>query len=300
MAGKGQPPPAARPSLPIPQQPGVKRGGRSAATEPLSPPTSQFSQQHTPPPATVLHDMFSTCVARGIAAKLVYKTVGGKVETSLFCSTAVAATAATASVSQKKGRKRPDNERRKMRREAWLQRRCVSQAWIVKAVSSAAAAVSEEDFSAAAASSTDESAALGTVSTAPATAAAAAAAMPPQAWAWENRTSSWTEDREDDCSGRESPPTAKTATAPVAAVPGQEAPRETSPTAEEGVKKRVEPALRPPPTPPPWSKYFSCHYRRVLCTFCFAGNREIWNAKCSDCFRQEREEFKKLKDNKRK
>jgi hypothetical protein len=275
--------------------------------------------------------MFSTCVARGIAAKLVYKTVGGKVETSLFCSTAVAAPAAAASVSQKKGRKRPDNERRKMRREAWLQR-CVSQAGIVKAVSSAAAAaVSEEDFSAAAASSTHESAAPGTVSTAPAT--AAAAAMPPQAWAWENRhgllvtarriwmdqsdspetarasevggdlnlsTSSWTEDREDDCSGRESPPTAKTATAPAAAVPGQEAPRETSPTAEEGVEKRVEPALRPPPTPPPWSKYFSCHYRRVLCTFCFAGNREIWNAKCSDCYRQEREEFKKLKDSKRK
>ncbi len=126
--------------------------------------------------------MFSTYVARGIAAKLVYKTVGGKVETSLFCSTAVAATAAAASVSQKKGRKRPDNERRKMRREAWLQK-CVSQAGIVKAVSSAAAAVSEEDFSAAAASSTHESAAPGTVSTAPAT----AAAMAPQAWAWENR-----------------------------------------------------------------------------------------------------------------
>ncbi len=139
-----------------------------------------------------------------------------------------------------------------MRREAWLQRRCVSQAWIVKAVSSAAA-VSEEEFSAAAASSTHESAAPGTVSTAPAT--AAAAAMPSQAWAWENHhgllvtarriwmdqsdspetarasevggdlnlsTSSWTEDREDDCSGRESPPTAKTATAPAAAVPGQE------------------------------------------------------------------------------
>jgi hypothetical protein len=332
MVGKGQPPPAARPSLPIPQQPGVKRGGRSAATEPLSPPTSQSSQQHTPPPATVLHDMFSTCVARGIAAKLVYKTVGGKVETSLFCSTAVAAPAAATSVSQKKGRKRPDNERRKMRREAWFQRRCVSQAEIVKAVSSAAAAtVSEEEFSAAAASSTHESAAPGTVSTAPAT--AAAAAMPPQAWAWENRhgllltarriwmdqshspetarasevggdlnlsTSSWTEDREDDCSGRESPPTAKTATAPAPAVPGQEAPRETSPTAEDGVEKRVEPVLRPPPTPPPWSKYFLCHYRRVLCTFCFAGNREIWNAKCSDCYRQEREEFKKLKDCKRK
>jgi hypothetical protein len=57
--------------------------------------------------------MFSTCVARGIEAKLVYKTVVGKVETSLFCSTAAAAPAATTSVSQKKGRKHPDNERQK-------------------------------------------------------------------------------------------------------------------------------------------------------------------------------------------
>ncbi len=135
-------------------------------------------------------------------------------------------------------------------------------------MSSAAAAVSEEDFSAAAASSAHESAAPGIVSTAPATAAtAAAAAVPPQAWAWENRhgllvtarrvwmdqsdspetarasevggdlnlsTSSWTEDREDDCSGRESPPTAKAATAPAAAVPGQEAPREISDSGRRG------------------------------------------------------------------
>ncbi len=43
MLGKGHPPPAALPSLPIPQQPGVKRGGRSAAT-------SIPSQQHAPPP----------------------------------------------------------------------------------------------------------------------------------------------------------------------------------------------------------------------------------------------------------
>jgi hypothetical protein len=69
--------------------------------------------------------MFSTCVARGIAAKLVYKRVDGKVETSLYCSTAAATPAAAASGSQKKRRKRPDNERRKMRREAWLQRRTV-------------------------------------------------------------------------------------------------------------------------------------------------------------------------------
>jgi hypothetical protein len=31
----------------------------------------------------------------------------------------------------------------------------------------------------------------------------------------------------------------------------------------------------PPPTPPPWSKFFSSHHKRVLCTECFAGNREI-------------------------
>ena len=73
-------------------------------------------------------------------------------------------------------------------------------------------------------------------------------------------TSSWTQDREDDCIGRESPPTAaKTATAPAAAVPGPVPLGETSPTAEEGVEKGVQPAFQPPPPPPPWSKYFSCH-----------------------------------------
>ncbi len=186
MAGKGQPPPAARQSLPTPQHPGVKRGGRSAVTVPLPSPTCQSSTQHAPPPATILHDMFSTCVTKGIAAKLVYKTVGGKVETSLFCSTAAATPAAAASISQKKGRKHPDNERRKMRREAWQQRRCVSQPGIVRAASSrAAAVVSEEEYSfeartAAAASSAQEQAAPVTVSTAPAT----AAATPLHAWAW--------------------------------------------------------------------------------------------------------------------
>ncbi len=126
MEGKGQPPPAAWPRHPTPQLPGARRGGRSAAaaTPVLQPPPiSQSSQQHTPPPATILHQMFSTCLVRGIAAKLVYKTVGGKVETSLYCSTAAATTTAAANGSQKKRRKRPDNERRKMKREAWLQKR---------------------------------------------------------------------------------------------------------------------------------------------------------------------------------
>jgi hypothetical protein len=71
--------------------------------------------------------MFSTCVARGIAAKLTYKTVGGKVETSLYCSTATATSASVAHAPQKQGRKRPDNERRRMRREAWQQRRFSSK-----------------------------------------------------------------------------------------------------------------------------------------------------------------------------
>ncbi len=85
MEGKGQPPPAAQPHYPTPQPPGARRGGRSAAaaTTVLQPPPSQ---QHTPPPATILHNMFSTCVERDIAAKLVYKTVGGKVETSCIAA----------------------------------------------------------------------------------------------------------------------------------------------------------------------------------------------------------------------
>jgi hypothetical protein len=37
---------------------------------------------------------------------------------------------------------------------------------------------------------------------------------------------------------------------------------------EEGAE--LEPVLRPPPTPP-----FFDHPLRVLCTFCFAGNREL-------------------------
>ncbi len=165
----------------------------------------------------------------------------------------------------------------------------LSQPGNVRAASSKAVAVSEEDFSsvtrsAAAASSTPEPTAPGTVSAAPAT--ATAATTPPHAWAWENRdgllvtarrilidmsespetaqdsevggdlnlsASSWTQDREDDCMGRESPPTAaKTETAPDTSVPGPVPWGETSPTAEEGGQKRVQPAFQPPPPPPPW------------------------------------------------
>jgi hypothetical protein len=149
--------------------------------------------------------MFSTCVARGIAAKLVYKTVGGKVETSLYCSTAAATTTEAANGSQKKRRKRPDNERRKMKREAWLQKRTASRPDNVSAASSSAAATAattaaatalEEVFlssgvkaAAVAATLTQDPgqgggpAAPGTASTVPATAAATS----PRAWAWEKR-----------------------------------------------------------------------------------------------------------------
>jgi len=93
--------------------------------------------------------MSSTCVARGNAAKLVYKTVGGKVETTLYCSTEASTPAAEASRSQKKGRKYPDNERRKMRREAWLQRRTVPRPdfEITEATEATAASALEESLS---------------------------------------------------------------------------------------------------------------------------------------------------------
>jgi hypothetical protein len=147
--------------------------------------------------------MFNTCVARGIAAKLVYKTVGGKVETSLYCSTEAATAAAAASGSQKKRRKRPDNERRKMKREAWLQRRTVSRpdnvcaATAAAATAAATAATALEDLvlstgvraTAVVDTLTQDPgqgggpAASGTASTVPATAAATF----PWAWAWEKR-----------------------------------------------------------------------------------------------------------------
>jgi hypothetical protein len=84
MVGRGQPPPALQPRHPNPTLPGVRAQSAAAAAAVLPPPpTNPSSRQHAPLPATILHQMFSTCVARSIAAKLVYKTVGGKVETSL-------------------------------------------------------------------------------------------------------------------------------------------------------------------------------------------------------------------------
>jgi hypothetical protein len=85
---------------------------------------------------------------------------------------------------------------------------------------------------------------------------------------------------------------------PVAADPGVETSGEAAPTAEERTEVGAEAVLvfRLPPTLPPWSKVFSSHHKCVICTECFAGNREICNAKCSDCYRIEREVLKKKKE----
>ena len=65
--------------------------------------------------------------------------------------------------------------------------------------------------------------------------------------------------------------------------------KEKEPEERVETEEGAEPVFRPPPTPPPWSIHFSSHHKRVLCTFCFAGNRETFNAKCCNCYRVERE-----------
>ncbi len=175
MAGKGhEPPPAVRPCQPAPPLPGERRGVRSAAGHTATasvlppPPINPSSAQHVPPPATILYKMFSTCVARGIAAKLVLKSVGGQVVTSLYCSSSSTTTSA-ARANQKQGRKRPDNERRRMRREAWLQRRHSSKPGPAARTAAVASAVPVSEGEAAAAVSASEG-----------EAAAAAAVLAPQ------------------------------------------------------------------------------------------------------------------------
>jgi hypothetical protein len=83
MAGRGQPPPAAQPRHLTTILPGLR--GRSAAAATVLSPTPFYSvgSQCSPPSTTILHKMFNTCVARGIAAKLIQMTVDGKVEVSL-------------------------------------------------------------------------------------------------------------------------------------------------------------------------------------------------------------------------
>jgi hypothetical protein len=81
------------------------------------------------------------------------------------------------------------------------------------------------------------------------------------------------------------------------AVSSAEAPATAAPVMEEEHEEAAEPVYRPvyrpTPTPPPWSRHFSSHPARVLCTYCFAGNRETRNSRCSECFRAQREALKK-------
>ena len=196
MAGRAQPPSAAQPCHLTPLLPGLRGRSAAAATGLPPPPFYSVGSQHSPPSATILHEMFNTCVARGIAAKLIQKTVDGKVEVSLHCSTmtpaaaaaasaaasaaAASAAAAAAGVTPKRKRKRPDNERRRMRREAWRQR-CSAAALAAKSASCSVAALAVKSASG--------SAAAEAVTTDPGLVqpAAMSAATPPQAWTLEKR-----------------------------------------------------------------------------------------------------------------
>jgi hypothetical protein len=273
--------------------------------------------------------MFSTCVARGIAAKLVLKSVGGQVVTSLYCSSSSTTTSA-ARANQKQGRKRPDNERRRMRREAWIQRRHSSKpgpaartAAVASAVpvsegeaaaataaavpasegeAAAAAAVLAPQGAAAAATSlqglaqslvqVDMPAALGTASVVP----TPAAKTPPRTWMWEPRNRLVAVARKIKETHLESPETVRRPEAIGElniSLSSMTEERTEEEEAKGGEGAEPEPVFRPPPTPPPWSRHFSSHPMRVLCTFCFAGNRETRNSRCSDCFRAQRENLKK-------
>jgi hypothetical protein len=209
-----------------------------------------------------------------------------------------------------------------MRREAWRKR---------NAASTSSAAATAAATTAPGPAQCVRPAVSGGVSSAPPT----AAAPPPRAWAWEPRdglvvvarrlqedqlgspessrspeyvkelniscTSLLEErEREESCSSMETPlsyaaAAARADTPPVAAT-GVETPEERTEVEERKVGAEAVLVFRPPPTPPPWSKFFSSHHKRVLCTECFAGNREICNAKCSDCYRSEREMLKKKKE----
>jgi hypothetical protein len=99
------------PPPPPPKRPGVvlydgKRATTVCSKTGLPLPTSTWGQETvsstgSSTTSTPTHCQLAACptpchrteehVARGIAAKLVYRTVGGKVETSLYCSTAMPA-----------------------------------------------------------------------------------------------------------------------------------------------------------------------------------------------------------------
>jgi hypothetical protein len=108
-------------SFPSPTWAGVARNGHPA-TNKGSDPSSSSSVQQGPSHATILQQMFQSCVARGIAARLEFKTECGVVETRLVCQTSTAASA-----PRKQGRQRPANQRRRQKREEWLLRKKSTQ-----------------------------------------------------------------------------------------------------------------------------------------------------------------------------
>ena len=108
--------------FPPPTWAGVVRKGHPATSQGSDPSSSSSSVQQGPSHATILQQMFQSCVARGIAARLEFKTVCGAVETRLVCQTSTAASA-----PRKQGRQRPANQRRRQKREEWLLRKKSTQ-----------------------------------------------------------------------------------------------------------------------------------------------------------------------------
>ncbi len=275
----------------------------TASVLPPPPPINPSSAQQATHPATILHQMFSTCVARGIAAKLVLKSVGGQVVTSLYCSSPSTA-ASAACANWKQGRKRPDNERRRMRREAWLQRRHSSKpgpaaqtAAVVSAVpvpegeTTAAAAVLASEGTAAAASGqhlaqslvhVKKPAALGTASAVP----ASAASTPPRTWAWEPRSRLVVVARKVQAASMESPTLRELEAIGDLNVSLCSMTEELTEVEEREEGAELEPVYRPPPTPPPWSCIF-CHLSnpplRGICIGCLEPRKRSIHGRSPTC-----------------
>ncbi len=190
-------------TVPPPSPPSWAKMVRRGTTLPLGQPPSHTTpgpaSRHSPPLSAHILQLYKDCVARGIWAKLVFETSGGREEYSLFCSpqpraaatapattsaaTAAATTAAgTAAATPaaataaavgshrlgKKKKRRPPNKRRReqarRRREAWIERRKCNST-----ISATTAALAEKSEAA------DNTAVDRMSSSAPATRAAAAA-----------------------------------------------------------------------------------------------------------------------------
>jgi hypothetical protein len=127
---------------------------RRGTTLPLGQPPSHTppgpASRHSPPLSAHIFQLYKDCVAKGIWAKLVFETRGGKEEYSFFCSpqpgaAATAAATTAAGSSPRQGRKkRPPNKRRRerarRRREAWIERRNHSSPYSNTAASATTAA----------------------------------------------------------------------------------------------------------------------------------------------------------------